>query len=325
MSGTRKIGDPQGKDAPLLRLSTGCLQAIGALLSTKSVLALASTCTATHTLFEKDGQQRRRTIKRLLYHVVKDEQVEAEEMVNRSPELLTIKANVLDRAGREIEGTALQIALGAENVKYLDGEYNSFERMPREFSGQNRMAKMLEKHFRKLPNSEEIIIAQIAQQFPAGWQEAENARVKRDNDALAKVVEAIEQNCEGYPVPCEDALQVFKDYLGKENKERDVIRTGKHFNMRMLCRAELFRKNNRKKAAMMPWLYKVIKEIHRYVPDSYKNLLPDEGCETILWEWDVLEFLLDKKDCDLLDFIQRTHVQRPEECCSMDCSAPGLP
>jgi hypothetical protein len=93
----------------------------------------------------------------------------------------------------------------------------------------------------------------------------------------------------------------------------------------MLYSAEVLYESNRNKAAMIPWLDKVNEEIHRCVPDSYKNFLPKGGDKINPESVVVLNLLLDKKDCDLLAFIQRTHAQRPEECCSMDCSAPRLP
>ncbi len=100
------------------------------------------------------------------------------------------------------------------------------------------MAEMLERYLRQLPNGEQIIAAQIHEQFPEGWEEAEKARAKRDDDALKKVFAAIKASGEGDN--CEAAVKEFKDYLEKENKGRGIIKSGKHFNHQLIASAFAF-------------------------------------------------------------------------------------
>jgi len=153
-------------------------------------------------------------------------------------------------------GTALQIALGAEDVRYHDNE--------------ECMAEMLERYLRQLPIGEQIIAAQIREQFPAGWEEAEKARAKQDDEELKKVFAAIKTS--GGGDNCEAAIKEFKDYLEKENKGRGIIKTGKHFNHELLASAFALyddnyndfggwdsRRNN------LAWR-KIIGGIQRYVP-----------------------------------------------------------
>ena len=172
-----------------------------------------------------------------------------------NPLLLLEKAKVKDYSGRKIYGSALQLALGAEDVRYHDDE--------------ECMAEMIQRYLSKLPKGEEIMAEQIAAQFPKGYEEQEKARETNDLQALEKVIDAIaiSQN----DADCEGALQAFRDYL----QPHGTIKTGKHFNAQLLVKAfDLYdrnyyrfdgddsRKNN------LCWR-KVIGYIQRFLPACY--------------------------------------------------------
>ena len=204
--------------------------------------------------------QPQRLLNKFLQYVVYGNQKKAEAIIKAHPELLTKKGTVVDYSGRTICGTALQIALGAEDVKYHGDE--------------ECMAEMLMRYLKQLLNSETIITEQIQEQFPKGWEEKEKARQERDLIALKEVVEAIENAREGDNYEAD--IQAFRDYLDNENKERSVIRTGKHFNAQLLVKAfnlyvekyDLFGGNYDSPKNTLFWC-KIIGYIERYLPACY--------------------------------------------------------
>lgn len=173
--------------------------------------------------------QPQRLLKQFLQYVVYGNQNKAEAILNQLEktdpdllaQLLTQKSIAVDYSGRTIQGTALQMALGAEDVKYRDDE--------------ECMAEMLIRHLKALPNSDAIMAQQIQDQFPEDWEEAEKARQERDSAALNNVMAAIENAQE--EDNCDAAIQAFRDYLEKENKGNGIIKTGKHFNTKLLTDA----------------------------------------------------------------------------------------
>ncbi|MDR3491351.1 MAG: hypothetical protein P4M12_04810 [Gammaproteobacteria bacterium] len=191
----------------------------------------------------------------LLVHVVKGDQKEAEELIKVNPKLLLSKGMVVDYSDRSIEGTAFQMALGAEDVKYHEDE--------------ECMAEMIQRYLRQLPDGELEIQKQIQEQFPEGWEAKENERAKNDLAALNKVVNAISVSQPNDN--CEAALNEFREYL----KPNCVIKTGKHFNAQLLVEAfKLYDKNydrfgdyNSHKNILC-WR-KVIGYIQRFLPASY--------------------------------------------------------
>lgn len=194
----------------------------------------------------------------LLVHVVKAEQKEAEEIIKTNPMLLLSKGRVVDYSGRSIEGTAFQMALGAEDVKYHANE--------------ECMAEMIQRYLKELPNGESEIQTQIQEQFPEGWEVKENERSKNDLAALKKVVNAIAKSKEGDA--CEAALEEFRKYL----KPEGVITTGKHFNAQLLVEAfKLYDKNYNRfgdydsPKNILCWR-KVIGYIQRFLPANYAQV-----------------------------------------------------
>jgi hypothetical protein len=134
-------------------------------------------------------------------------------------ELLTQKAEVTDYSGRKILGTALQLAMGAKDVRYrYDDEC---------------MVEMLMKYYQKLPDGEAVIAAQIAEQFPEGYEKQEVERRKRDREALNKVINAIGDS-RSYKER-DNAIEDFFVYLKSQTDE--TIISGYHFNDQLLIEA----------------------------------------------------------------------------------------
>lgn len=146
-------------------------------------------------------------------HIIHGEQAEAEAMIQKFPGLLLLTGTVTDYSGRQINGSALGMALGAEDVRFHLNE--------------ECMVEMIHKCLKRLPNGEEIIVKQTREQFPDGWERVEAARVKSDHEALKKVFTAIAKSQTSDD--CEVAIGTFRDYLDRENKGKGVIMTGKHF------------------------------------------------------------------------------------------------
>ncbi|MDR3491106.1 MAG: hypothetical protein P4M12_03555 [Gammaproteobacteria bacterium] len=192
--------------------------------------------------------------KKLLEHVVLGNQKEAEDIIKENPNLLLYKRTVVDYSGRIIEGTALQIALGAEDVRFHDDEV--------------AMVEMIMRHLKKLPDGELKIQKQIQQQFPEGWEIKENERAQNDLTALNKVIKTIS---DAQPNDdCEAALEEFRNHL----KPKGVITTGKHFNAQLLVEAyKLYIKNydsfgGKSAKNKLVWR-KVIGYIQRFLPANY--------------------------------------------------------
>ncbi len=211
-------------------------------------------------------------IKTFLQHIARGEQVQAEAMLINavSPAarraLLTGKAIVSDYAdetGRLLKGTALQLALGAEDVKYHPNE--------------EAMTEMLMKYLRGEADGETLITQQIQAQFPEGVEAAENARADRDAAAIKKVFDDIHVAETSEQIT--RAVNDFKAYLARENKGEDgnkVFKQGKYFNMGLYIKAlelydECYNRNGgalNSSKNLVCWR-KVIGSIQRYLSTPY--------------------------------------------------------
>jgi hypothetical protein len=150
---------------------------------------------------------RREQVQKLLLHVIRGQQKEAEEMILADPSLLLEKGRVKDCAGRTIEGTALQMALGAKDVSIGKHE---------------EMVEMIARYL----NDEKVFAEQYREQFPEGYEKQEEERRKSDSAALKNVFAAIgESNTDE---DCKEAIKEFKNHLKKQTE--GVITTGYHFN-----------------------------------------------------------------------------------------------
>jgi hypothetical protein len=120
-------------------------------------------------------------------------------------------------SGHRIKGTALQVALGAEDVS-------------RATHPDEGMAEMLMGELRKLPEGEIHIRKQIDAQFSEGWEAIEEKRHAKDLIELCKVRNAITASTNNNDPKLIAAIQEFKEYL----EPKDIIETGKHWNAWLL-------------------------------------------------------------------------------------------
>jgi hypothetical protein len=124
-------------------------------------------------------------LKQLLQHVVYGNQAEAKKIIKSNPTLLLLRGTVEDYSfgmddtnHRRNEGTAYQLALSAEDVRFHEHEVT--------------MAEMIHRYLMKLPEGETEIAKQTMQRFPIGWETEEVNRAVIDSAALHKVINAIE-------------------------------------------------------------------------------------------------------------------------------------
>lgn len=161
-------------------------------------------------------------LKRFLQYVIDGKQTEADLLLKDNRQiidrLLTEKELVKDYAGRLVKGTALQIALGAEDVAFDEN--------------QTCMVEMLEPHLKDLQNGDEIIIKQIEEQFPSRdfhlWAYEIN---EQDINNLKKVIDCI--GLSKSDSECDEAIKIFCNSL----IPKEVIQTGWHMNSDLLLKA----------------------------------------------------------------------------------------
>ncbi|HEU5280847.1 MAG TPA: hypothetical protein VFU82_02580, partial [Gammaproteobacteria bacterium] len=143
----------------------------------------------------------------------------AKKMIQAHPGLLTISLTVTDYSGRKIQGTALQLALGAEDIRYHDHEI--------------AMVEMIMGELKKQPDGKRIIAQQIAEQFPEGWKADHQARVARDQAALNAFVTAIANS--NNQADWEAAAEIYREHIDNENLGKGVIKTGLHCNAQLIA------------------------------------------------------------------------------------------
>jgi hypothetical protein len=139
-------------------------------------------------------------LKQLLQHVVYGNQTEAEKIIKSNPTLLLLRGTVEDYSfgmdeenHRKNEGTAYQLALGAEDVGFHKDEVC--------------MAEMIRSYLIELPAGKAEIAKQTMQRFPVGWEAEEDNRVARDSAALHQVISVFENASEE---DCRNASEVDK-------------------------------------------------------------------------------------------------------------------
>ncbi len=120
-------------------------------------------------------------------------------------------------SGHRIKGTALQIALGAEDVS-------------RETHPDEGMAEMIMGELRQLPEGETHIRKQKDAQLPEGWEAEEEKRHAKDIIELRKVRNAITASTSVNDAKLTAAIKEFKEYL----EPKGIIESGKHWNARLL-------------------------------------------------------------------------------------------
>ncbi len=200
-------------------------------------------------------------IVKLAFYVVQGKQAEAEAMIKGNPNLLKQKCQVVDYSGRTLEGTPLQLALWAEDVKFHEKEVC--------------MVEMIIPYLIHLQNGKAEKDSQILEQFPEGWEAEEEARLQKDEEELSKVVQGIENSTtdeEAQPY-----LKAWEAYLAKQKE--GIIKTGRQVSSQLVVKAfELFdkkfdelggydsRKNN------LVWR-RVVGGAQRYLPTCYAQAL----------------------------------------------------
>jgi len=190
----------------------------------------------------------KKAAEKLLNHVIRGEEAEAKKMLEAKPRLLLERGLVTDYSGRQIEGTAFQLALGAEDTQ---------------------MCEMIAPYFNRLTDraGEAEKLKQYQIQFPEQEEKAEVIREDTpDIAALKQLIQTIRTS--NTDEECEPALAAFREFL----KPKGVIKTGKHFNAELLLTAfQLYdesyvdwnsRKNN------LCWC-KVVGYIQRFLPACY--------------------------------------------------------
>jgi hypothetical protein len=239
----------------------------------------------------------------LLWYAVRGKKDEVKAILDQNPSLVLYKGQVMDYSGRIIEGTAYQIALGAEDINravldednkpVLDLKGNIQLLHPDE-----GMAEMIRGYFIKAFKQDEKaaneeIQKQQEEQFPGGYEAYENSpEVKQEkaNDikALREVIDAIEKATVTFAnttysaskgevkvdANCQAALDKFIEHL----RPKGILRHGKHFNVELL--AEAFKSYDDAKRFndfggrwdspknVLMWR-KVVGYIQRYLPANY--------------------------------------------------------
>ncbi|HEU5281279.1 MAG TPA: hypothetical protein VFU82_04815 [Gammaproteobacteria bacterium] len=186
-------------------------------LSNQDLSALSRVSHDFHRLFKLALEARlAQQLGQLIIHADLDG---AKKMIQAHPGLLTIPMTVTDYSNRKIQGTALQLALGAEDVRYHDHEI--------------AMVEMIMGELEKQPDGERMIAQQIAQQFPAGWEADHEARVARDQAALNAFVTAIANS--NNQADWEAAAEIYRERIDNENLGKGVIKTGLHCNAQLVA------------------------------------------------------------------------------------------
>lgn len=158
--------------------------------------------------------QNQLSIKQFLHTIIHGDINEVEKILKKSTPSSRLKLlttpDIVTYSEQTIYGTALQLALGAEDVK---------------------MAKMIMKYMDELPDGNLLKQNQIREQFPEGWETKESEQKTNDSAALQKLFNVIHfSNDEN---DWEIALEQFKAYI----KPKTVIKNGKHFNNNVLREA----------------------------------------------------------------------------------------
>jgi hypothetical protein len=200
----------------------------------------------------------------LLLHIVRGEQKEAEELIRVNPKLLLQSGRVTDYSGRRIEGTALQLALGAEDVEmskmitfYLD-IYNPSEKFI-QYQKQFPPDENKEKNTQEMKALEAVTRAIL---------DAKEGDITTDHADLTKKIHLTIRE----PSQTATALDQFKEML----KPKGFISQGKHFNAALLLKAlELYGRHyndfggdKTSPKAILFWR-QVIGYIQRFLPACY--------------------------------------------------------
>lgn len=198
----------------------------------------------------------------LLNHVVRGEMQEVKILLDKNPSLVLYKGQVTDYSGRTIEGTAYQMALGAEDVsrkesfesgmaEIIRGYFFKAKEFKRNVKAANKeINDQFEKQFPREEFEEYYITDEKKREAITNEKNAKDPDIKALEE-VAKAIRAADpneikriprghNNQYGYPEydlevtgNCAKALQAFRDYL----MPRSIIKKGKHFNAHLLLKA----------------------------------------------------------------------------------------
>ena len=154
----------------------------------------------------------------LCHAIIKGDFNKAQEILSNNKDLLEYllltKYTVTDFSGRTIRGYALQLALGAEDID---------------------MIEMIQPFFNLAFPHQEIankeISKQYAEQFPLGYEHAQERIFNRNNAALLEIYDIIFSNENA--ADCEKGLNLFRKHIN----QTATIQTGKHFDIKLLMHA----------------------------------------------------------------------------------------
>lgn len=221
MSYNRKDIVNDERDPSLLDIHQDVLKLVNPWLDIKSKGRFVKTGKIINHFFQTNVDNEAVTVvEEALHYAAFGQKNELDVLLTKRPGLVYKRGQTFDPSGRLVHGTVYQIALGAK-------DWNPFPEEPFE-----EMAEMIERHIRTLPNGEEEIELQKAEQFPEDWKEQERMREKRDSLELKKVFTAIAQSKRN--MDCKDAIEQFIHYLYTPNK----VTTGYHYNDKLLSEAE---------------------------------------------------------------------------------------
>lgn len=249
------------------------------------------------TLYTFFYPSRKQATEQLLLHIVYGEKEEAAAMLERNPKLLLNKATVTDGSGRKINGTAWQVAAGADDVSI---NFHSAQ-TDDESKKSGEMLEMIEDYFKLLPNYQLILAQQRTEQFPEGYEEIEKERSRQNLEIVKRVIEMIAMS--STDEECEAVLQEFS----KQLQPKGVITTGKHFDVNLLPHViKLYDENYERFGGMdsrknnLFWI-RIIGEIEFHLPASYAQAL--NGLDKIMNQ----KMSVDRK-LSVFDYMRSCHI-----------------
>ncbi len=199
---------------------------VNSWLTRKEKITMAETCQTYNNLFQPDlDKEAKPLVEAALHYAAFGKKDELNELLKKHRGLIYKRSQTLDIRGRIVHGSVYRIALGAKD----------WSPYPEKFE---EMVEMIESHMRKFPDGENEITLQKAEQFPKGWEEEERKREEQDSAELKKVFAAIDQSVKDED--CAEAIEQFRAYLKSQNE----IKTGYHFNDKLLTEAHALYKGH---------------------------------------------------------------------------------
>jgi hypothetical protein len=206
-------------------------------LDTNDKVNLSKSCPSLYGFYKEELTKK--ATEKLVQHVVRGEQEQAEKMIAANPALLLVRSKAKDYSGRTIHGTAFQAALGAED---------------------ERMWEMMMPYFENLP--EGVALKQFNQQFPDGIEDTPSKKLQPFYNDLANAIINDEDNGLG-------AIEAFRIAITQNNH----IAKGTHFNMQHLLAAYLAYIDNFVRLATLSnrdiFWQRVIGYVQRQMPANY--------------------------------------------------------